>query len=60
MVRLLSYTPPRYVEQIDLGTETRTVVSGLVKYVPIEEMQDKMVVAIVGNEIGFGVLSNIT
>ncbi|TIB88014.1 nucleic acid-binding protein [Wallemia mellicola] len=35
-----------YVEQIDLGTETRTVVSGLVKYVPIEEMQDKMVVAI--------------
>ncbi|TIA82781.1 hypothetical protein E3P98_01173 [Wallemia ichthyophaga] len=35
-----------YVEQIDLGTETRIVVSGLVKYVPIEEMQDKMIVAI--------------
>ncbi|KIY67561.1 nucleic acid-binding protein [Cylindrobasidium torrendii FP15055 ss-10] len=37
-----------YVEQIDLGEETgpRTVVSGLVKYIPIEEMQDKYLVAV--------------
>eukprot|EP01114_Cavostelium_apophysatum_P000107 TRINITY_DN1010_c0_g1_i1.p1 TRINITY_DN1010_c0_g1~~TRINITY_DN1010_c0_g1_i1.p1 ORF type:complete len:461 (+),score=165.18 TRINITY_DN1010_c0_g1_i1:129-1385(+) len=33
-----------YVEQIDVGEEKpRTVVSGLVKFVPIEEMQDRMV-----------------
>ncbi|KAH7909024.1 hypothetical protein BJ138DRAFT_1156252 [Hygrophoropsis aurantiaca] len=37
-----------YVEQIDLGEETgpRTVVSGLVNYIPIEQMQDKYLVAI--------------
>ena len=29
-----------YVEQVDVGEETpRTIISGLVKYVPIEEMQ---------------------
>jgi methionyl-tRNA synthetase len=29
-----------YVEQIDVGEEqTRTVVSGLVKYIPLDEMQ---------------------
>lgn len=29
-----------YVEEIDVGGgETRTVVSGLVKYIPLEEMQ---------------------
>lgn len=29
-----------YVEQVDVGEEApRTVISGLVKYVPIEEMQ---------------------
>lgn len=34
-----------YVEQIDIGeSKLRTVVSGLVKYVPIEEMKDRMVV----------------
>ncbi|KAF8415464.1 hypothetical protein L210DRAFT_3586160, partial [Boletus edulis BED1] len=34
--------------QIDLGEETgpRTVVSGLVNYIPIEEMRDKYLVAI--------------
>ncbi|KAL0578635.1 G4 quadruplex nucleic acid binding protein [Marasmius crinis-equi] len=37
-----------YIEQIDLGEETgpRTVVSGLVNYVPIEQMQDKWLVAV--------------
>lgn len=35
-----------YVEKIDLGEETgpRTIVSGLVNFVPIEQMQDRMVV----------------
>lgn len=33
-----------YVEKIDLGeAEPRTVVSGLAKFVPIEEMQDRLV-----------------
>ncbi|KDP39347.1 hypothetical protein JCGZ_01104 [Jatropha curcas] len=32
-----------YVEEIDLGGETRTVVSGLVKYIPLEEMQNRKV-----------------
>ncbi len=38
-----------YIEQIDIGEETgpRTVVSGLVNYIPIEEMQDKYLVAVV-------------
>ncbi|RZF40709.1 hypothetical protein LSTR_LSTR014491, partial [Laodelphax striatellus] len=37
-----------YVEQIDLGEEKpRTIVSGLVKYVPVDEMQDRMVVVAV-------------
>jgi len=37
-----------YVEQVDLGEETgpRTVVSGLVKYIPIEEMRDRYLVAV--------------
>ncbi|KAF7314272.1 hypothetical protein MKEN_00899800 [Mycena kentingensis (nom. inval.)] len=37
-----------YVEQIDLGEETgpRTVVSGLVHYIPIEQMRDKYLVAV--------------
>ncbi|KAG1748618.1 hypothetical protein EDB19DRAFT_1893712 [Suillus lakei] len=37
-----------YIEQIDLGEETgpRTVVSGLVNYIPIEEMRDKYLVCI--------------
>ncbi|KAI6128806.1 hypothetical protein EDD17DRAFT_1706309 [Pisolithus thermaeus] len=37
-----------YIEQIDLGEETgpRTVVSGLVNYIPIEQMRDKYLVAI--------------
>lgn len=36
-----------YVEQIDLGEEKpRTVVSGLVKYVPLEEMQNRSVVVL--------------
>lgn len=39
----------RLLQQIDLGEETgpRTVVSGLVNYIPIEEMRDKYLVAIV-------------
>ncbi|KAH0466763.1 hypothetical protein IEQ34_004001 [Dendrobium chrysotoxum] len=33
-----------YVEEIDVGEEsTRTVVSGLVKYIPLEEMQNRKV-----------------
>lgn len=36
-----------YVEKIDIGEqEPRTIVSGLVKYVPIEEMQERMVVVL--------------
>ncbi|KAF8798791.1 nucleic acid-binding protein [Phlegmacium glaucopus] len=37
-----------YVEQIDLGEEAgpRTVVSGLVNYIPIEQMRDKYLVAV--------------
>ena len=35
------------MEQIDVGeAEPRTIVSGLVKYVPIEQMKDRMVVVI--------------
>ncbi|XP_019647337.1 PREDICTED: aminoacyl tRNA synthase complex-interacting multifunctional protein 1-like isoform X1 [Branchiostoma belcheri] len=35
-----------YVEEIDVGeTAPRTVVSGLVKHVPMEEMQDRIVIA---------------
>lgn len=34
-----------YVEQVDVGEgKTRTVVSGLVRHIPIEEMQDKVAV----------------
>jgi hypothetical protein len=37
-----------YVEQIDVGEETpRTVVSGLVNYIPIEDMRDKMLITVV-------------
>lgn len=33
-----------YVEKIDLGeAEPRTIVSGLAKFVPIEEMKDRLV-----------------
>ncbi|KAI0086542.1 hypothetical protein BDY19DRAFT_894826 [Irpex rosettiformis] len=37
-----------YVEQIDFGEETgpRTVVSGLVHYIPIEDMRDKYLVGV--------------
>ncbi|KAG7443025.1 nucleic acid-binding protein [Guyanagaster necrorhizus] len=37
-----------YIEQIDIGEETgpRTVVSGLVHYIPIEEMRDKYLIAV--------------
>jgi aminoacyl tRNA synthase complex-interacting multifunctional protein 1 len=37
-----------YIEQIDIGEETgpRTVVSGLVHYIPIEQMRDKYLVAV--------------
>jgi aminoacyl tRNA synthase complex-interacting multifunctional protein 1 len=36
-------------QQIDLGEDTgpRTVVSGLVNYIPIEQMRDKYLVAVV-------------
>ena len=34
-----------YVEEVDVGEEkTRTVVSGLVKYVPLEEMQNRLAI----------------
>lgn len=38
-----------YVEKIDIGEETgpRTVVSGLVNYIPIEQMRDKVLVCVV-------------
>jgi tRNA-binding EMAP/Myf-like protein len=38
-------------QQIDLGEETgpRTVVSGLVNYIPIDQMRDKYLVAVVSN-----------
>jgi len=36
-----------YVEQIDIGEETpRTVVSGLVHYIPIDQMQDRTIVVV--------------
>ncbi|KAF9516509.1 hypothetical protein BS47DRAFT_1340863 [Hydnum rufescens UP504] len=37
-----------YVEQIDIGEETgpRTVVSGLVNYIPIEQMQDRTIIVV--------------
>jgi len=37
-----------YIEQIDIGEETgpRTVVSGLVHYIPIEQMRDKYLIAV--------------
>eukprot|EP00762_Andalucia_godoyi_P000762 ANDGO_03678.mRNA.2 Methionine--tRNA ligase len=36
-----------YVEQIDLGEEKpRTIVSGLVKFIPIEQMQDRLVLVL--------------
>ena len=35
-----------YIEKIDIGEASgpRTIISGLVNYVPIEEMQNRMVV----------------
>ena len=38
-------------QQIDLGEETgpRTVVSGLVNYIPIDQMRDKYLVAVVSH-----------
>ena len=36
-----------YVEKIDVGEDTpRTIVSGLVNYIPIEEMQDLLVLVL--------------
>jgi len=37
-----------YVETIDFGEETgpRTVVSGLAKFIPLEELQDKMIIGV--------------
>ncbi|KIO29214.1 hypothetical protein M407DRAFT_228202 [Tulasnella calospora MUT 4182] len=37
-----------YVEEIDLGEETgpRTIISGLVNYIPIEKMQDKWLIVV--------------
>ena len=44
----LSQTTNRlYVETVDLGDpEPRTIVSGLVKFVPIDQMRDRLVVAL--------------
>ena len=38
-------------QQVDLGEETgpRTVVSGLVNYIPIDQMRDKYLVAVVSH-----------
>lgn len=40
-----------FAQQIDLGEETgpRTIISGLVKYVPIEQMQDKWLIVVVSS-----------
>ena len=36
-----------YVEQVDVGEDSpRTIVSGLVKYVPLEAMQQRLVVVL--------------
>jgi len=42
-------------QQIDLGEDTgpRTVVSGLVNYIPIEQMRDKYLVAVVSTFSSF-------
>ncbi|KAI0283982.1 nucleic acid-binding protein [Russula aff. rugulosa BPL654] len=42
-----------YVEQIDFGEESgpRTVVSGLVNYIPIEQMQDKWLVGVLASSL---------
>ena len=41
------------LQQIDLGEETgpRTVISGLVNYIPIEQMQDKWLVVVVSTAL---------
>ena len=41
------------IQQIDLGEETgpRTIVSGLVHYIPIEEMRDRYLIVVVGWEL---------
>lgn len=45
--QLVLYSPLGKVEQIDIGeAEPRTVVSGLVNYVPIDEMRGKVLVAV--------------
>ncbi|KAF8827661.1 hypothetical protein HHX47_DHR4000199 [Lentinula edodes] len=43
-----------YIEQIDIGEETgpRTVVSGLVHYIPIEQMRNKYLVAVATSKDG--------
>jgi len=39
-------------QQIDVGEETpRTVVSGLVNYIPIEQMQDKWLIVVVSRKV---------
>ncbi len=45
-----------YPQQIDFGEETgpRTVVSGLVNYIPIEDMRDKYLVGVVGVSLTLG------
>ena len=46
----LLYSMLTHYQQIDFGEETgpRTVVSGLVHYIPIEQMRDKYLIAVVG------------
>ena len=46
-VSLLSFARAVYVESIDIGERTLQVVSGLRKWVPIEQMQDRLVVLFV-------------
>lgn len=43
----------QFVQQIDFGEETgpRTVVSGLVHYIPIDQMRDKYLVGVVSVRI---------
>lgn len=47
IVEVAKHTENLYVEKIDLGEEKpRTIVSGLVKFVPIEQMQNRFVLVL--------------
>ena len=44
---------PQYIEEIDVGEEKpRQVISGLVKFVPIEEMQNRKAIILCNLKVG--------